>query len=35
VLQEGDQMTVIGNPAGIERLYELYRGGVHEEGVVQ
>ena len=34
-LQEGDQMTVIGNPAGIERLYELYRGGANEESIVQ
>ena len=34
VLQEGDQMTVIGDPAGIDRLYELYRSG-SDEGVVQ
>jgi mannitol/fructose-specific phosphotransferase system IIA component (Ntr-type) len=34
-LQEGDQMTVIGNPAGIERLYELYRGGANDESIVQ
>jgi amino acid transporter/mannitol/fructose-specific phosphotransferase system IIA component (Ntr-type) len=33
-LQEGDRMTIIGSPAGIDRLYELYRKG-EEEGVVQ
>jgi amino acid transporter/mannitol/fructose-specific phosphotransferase system IIA component (Ntr-type) len=33
-LQEGDRMTVIGNPAGIDRLYELYRTG-EQEGVVR
>jgi hypothetical protein len=33
-LQEGDRMTVIGNPAGIDRLYELYRSG-EREGVVR
>jgi amino acid transporter/mannitol/fructose-specific phosphotransferase system IIA component (Ntr-type) len=33
-LQEGDRMTVIGNPAGIDRLYELYRTG-EREGVVR
>mgnify|MGYP006271968041 CR=1 FL=1 len=34
VLKEGDQMTVIGDPAGVDRLYELYRSGSNE-GVVQ
>ncbi len=34
VLQEGDRVTIIGNPAGIDRLYELYRAG-EQEGVVQ
>jgi mannitol/fructose-specific phosphotransferase system IIA component (Ntr-type) len=33
-LQEGDRLTIIGSPAGIERLYELYRRG-EQEGVVQ
>jgi len=33
-LEEGDRVTIIGNPAGIERLYELYRAG-EKEGVVQ
>jgi amino acid transporter/mannitol/fructose-specific phosphotransferase system IIA component (Ntr-type) len=33
-LQEGDRLTIIGNPAGIDRLYELYRQG-EQEGVVQ
>ena len=33
-LQEGDRVTIIGNPAGIDRLYELYRQG-EREGVVQ
>jgi amino acid transporter/mannitol/fructose-specific phosphotransferase system IIA component (Ntr-type) len=33
-LEEGDRVTIIGNPAGIERLYELYRTG-EQEGVVQ
>ncbi len=33
-LQEGDRVTIIGNPAGIDRLYELYRSG-EREGVVQ
>jgi NhaP-type Na+/H+ and K+/H+ antiporter len=33
-LQEGDRMTIIGSPAGIDRLYELYRQG-EQEGVVQ
>ncbi|MFB6247051.1 MAG: amino acid permease [Salinibacter sp.] len=33
-LEEGDRVTIIGNPAGIERLYELYRRG-EQEGVVQ
>jgi mannitol/fructose-specific phosphotransferase system IIA component (Ntr-type) len=33
-LEEGDRVTIIGNPAGIERLYELYRKG-EREGVVQ
>jgi len=33
-LQEGDRMTIIGSPAGIDRLYELYRKG-EQEGVVQ
>ncbi len=33
-LQEGDRVTIIGNPAGIDRLYELYRTG-EREGVVQ
>jgi amino acid transporter/mannitol/fructose-specific phosphotransferase system IIA component (Ntr-type) len=34
VLREGDRVTIIGNPAGIDRLYELYRRG-EQEGVVQ
>jgi len=33
-LEEGDRVTIIGNPAGIERIYELYRTG-EQEGVVQ
>jgi amino acid transporter/mannitol/fructose-specific phosphotransferase system IIA component (Ntr-type) len=33
-LEEGDRVTIIGNPAGIDRLYELYRTG-EREGVVQ
>jgi amino acid transporter/K+/H+ antiporter YhaU regulatory subunit KhtT len=33
-LEEGDRVTIIGNPAGIERLYELYRKG-EREGVVR
>jgi len=33
-LHEGDRLTVIGNPAGIDRLYELYRSG-EREGVVR
>jgi len=33
-LREGDRVTIIGDPAGIERLYELYRRG-EREGVVQ
>jgi amino acid transporter/mannitol/fructose-specific phosphotransferase system IIA component (Ntr-type) len=33
-LEEGDRVTIIGSPAGIERLYELYRRG-GEEGVVR
>jgi mannitol/fructose-specific phosphotransferase system IIA component (Ntr-type) len=33
-LREGDRVTIIGDPAGIERLYELYRRG-EQEGVVQ
>lgn len=33
-LREGDRVTIIGNPAGIDRLYELYRKG-EREGVVQ
>jgi amino acid transporter/mannitol/fructose-specific phosphotransferase system IIA component (Ntr-type) len=33
-LHEGDRLTIIGDPAGIERLYELYRRG-EREGVVQ
>jgi len=33
-LEEGDRVTIIGNPAGIDRLYELYRKG-EREGVVQ
>jgi mannitol/fructose-specific phosphotransferase system IIA component (Ntr-type) len=33
-LQEGDRMTIIGSPAGIDRLYELYRRG-EQEGVVR
>lgn len=33
-LEEGDRVTIIGNPAGIDRLYELYRKG-EQEGVVQ
>jgi amino acid transporter/mannitol/fructose-specific phosphotransferase system IIA component (Ntr-type) len=33
-LEEGDRVTIIGNPAGIDRLYELYRVG-EEEGVVR
>jgi mannitol/fructose-specific phosphotransferase system IIA component (Ntr-type) len=33
-LEEGDRVTIIGNPAGIDRLYELYRTG-EQEGVVQ
>jgi len=34
VLKEGDRVTIIGDPAGIQRLYELYRRGEHE-GVVE
>ena len=34
MLQEGDRLTIIGSPAGIDRLYELYRQG-EQEGVVQ
>jgi mannitol/fructose-specific phosphotransferase system IIA component (Ntr-type) len=26
-LEEGDHLTIIGDPAGIERIYELYSGG--------
>jgi len=33
-LEEGDRVTVIGNPAGIDRIYELYRRG-EREGVVR
>jgi len=33
-LEEGDRVTIIGNPAGIERIYELYRRG-EREGVVR
>ncbi|MFP4228076.1 MAG: amino acid permease [Salinivenus sp.] len=33
-LEEGDRVTIIGNPAGIERIYELYRQG-EREGVVE
>jgi len=33
-LEEGDRLTIIGNPAGIERIYELYRRG-EREGVVR
>ena len=33
-LEEGDRLTIIGDPAGIKRLYELYRQG-EREGVVQ
>ena len=33
-LKEGDRLTIIGNPAGIERIYELYRRG-EREGVVR
>ena len=33
-LQEGDRLTIIGSPAGIQRLYELYRTG-EREGVVK
>jgi Trk K+ transport system NAD-binding subunit len=33
-LEEGDRVTIIGNPAGIDRLYELYRKG-EQEGVVR
>ncbi len=33
-LEEGDRITIIGNPAGINRLYELYRLG-EQEGVVR
>lgn len=33
-LEEGDRVTIIGNPAGIQRLYELYRKG-EREGVVR
>jgi amino acid transporter/mannitol/fructose-specific phosphotransferase system IIA component (Ntr-type) len=33
-LREGDRVTIIGDPAGIQRLYELYRRG-EREGVVQ
>jgi Trk K+ transport system NAD-binding subunit len=33
-LEEGDRVTIIGNPAGIDRLYELYRAG-EKEGVVR
>jgi len=32
-LKEGDQVTIIGDPAGIGRLYELYRSGSDEGGV--
>jgi NhaP-type Na+/H+ and K+/H+ antiporter len=34
ILHEGDRVTIIGNPAGIDRLYELYRKG-EREGVVR
>ena len=33
-LREGDRVTIIGDPNGIERLYELYRRG-EREGVVR
>ncbi|PQJ35296.1 amino acid transporter [Salinibacter sp. 10B] len=33
-LHEGDRLTVIGSPAGIDRIYELYRKG-EQEGVVR
>jgi amino acid transporter/mannitol/fructose-specific phosphotransferase system IIA component (Ntr-type) len=33
-LREGDRVTIIGDPAGIERMYELYRRG-EQEGVVR
>jgi len=33
-LEEGDRVTIIGNPAGIDRIYELYRRG-EREGVVR
>jgi len=32
-LKEGDQVTIIGDPASIGRLYELYRSGSDEGGV--
>lgn len=32
-LNEGDQVTIIGAPAGIDRLYELYRSGSDEDVV--
>jgi mannitol/fructose-specific phosphotransferase system IIA component (Ntr-type) len=32
--QEGDRVTIIGDPNGIQRLYELYRRG-EREGVVR
>ena len=34
VLSEGDRVTIIGDRAGIERIYELYRQG-EREGVVE
>jgi uncharacterized protein with PhoU and TrkA domain len=33
-LEEGDRLTIIGDPAGIQRIYELHRKG-EREGVVQ
>ena len=33
-LEEGDRVTIIGDPAGIQRIYELHRKG-EREGVVQ
>jgi len=33
-LREGDQVTIIGDPAGIDRMYELHRQG-EREGVVE
>jgi len=32
--EEGDRVTIIGDPNGIQRLYELYRRG-EREGVVR